>query len=60
MSLCDNTKKCSSIKSRRFDFTDTRPFKPDVRGSVHHSTIPTVTNQQDATVYQNFIIPYFK
>jgi hypothetical protein len=32
----------------------------DVRGSVHHSTILTVKNQQDARVYQNFIIPYFK
>jgi len=32
----------------------------DVRGSVHHSTFLTVKIQQDATVYQNFIIPYFK
>jgi hypothetical protein len=29
----------------------------DVRGSVHYSTIHKKT-QQDATVYQNFIIPY--
>jgi hypothetical protein len=32
----------------------------DVRGSVHRSTVLTVKTQQDATVYQNFIIPYFK
>ena len=35
-------------------------FKLDVRGSVHHRTILTVKTQQDATAYQNFIIPYFK
>jgi hypothetical protein len=29
----------------------------DVRGSVHHSTIHKKI-QQDATMYQNFIIPY--
>jgi len=34
--------------------------KLDVCGSKHHSTILTVKTQQDATVYQNFIIPYFK
>jgi hypothetical protein len=28
-----------------------------VRGSVHHSTIH-IKIQQNATVYQNFIIPY--
>jgi len=32
----------------------------DIRGSVHNSTNLTVKTQQDATVYQNFIIPYFK
>ena len=31
----------------------------DVRGSVHHSTIHQETIQQDATMYQTFIIPYF-
>ena len=30
----------------------------DVRGSVHHSTIHKETIQQDATMYQNFLIPY--
>jgi hypothetical protein len=28
-----------------------------VRGPVHHSTIRKEKNQQDATMYQNFIIP---
>jgi len=31
---------------------------PDVRGSVHHSTIHKKKIQQGATMYQNFIIPY--
>jgi hypothetical protein len=30
----------------------------DVCGSLHHSTIHKEKIQQDATVYQNFIIPY--
>jgi len=30
----------------------------DVRGSVHHSSIHKEKIQQDATMYQNFIIPY--
>ena len=30
----------------------------DVRGSVHHSTIHKEKIQQDATMYQNFIIQY--
>jgi len=30
----------------------------DLRGSVRHSTIHYREIQQDATVYQNFIIPY--
>jgi len=32
-------------------------YELDVRGSVHHSAIHKKI-QQDATVYQNFIIPY--
>jgi hypothetical protein len=30
----------------------------DVHGSVHHSTIHKEKIQQDATIYQTFIIPY--
>jgi hypothetical protein len=30
----------------------------DVRGSVHHSTIHKEKIQQDATMCQNFVIPY--
>jgi hypothetical protein len=30
----------------------------DVRGSVYNSTIHKEKIQQDATIYQNFIIPY--
>jgi len=30
----------------------------DARGSVHHSTIHEKKVQQDATMYQTFIIPY--
>jgi hypothetical protein len=42
-----------SFSSRRF-------YKLDVRESLHHSTVLTVKTQQDTTVYQNFIIRYFK
>jgi hypothetical protein len=30
----------------------------DVRQSVHHSTILKMKTQQDATLYQTFIIPF--
>jgi hypothetical protein len=30
----------------------------DIRGFVHHSTIHKEKIKQDATMYQNFIIPY--
>jgi hypothetical protein len=30
----------------------------DVRGSVHHRTIHKEKIQQDATMYQNYIVPY--
>jgi len=33
--------------------------KLDVPGYVHHSTILIEKIQQDAILYQNFIIPYF-
>jgi hypothetical protein len=33
-------------------------YKLDVRGSVHHSTNKKKNVQRDATMYQNFIIPY--
>jgi hypothetical protein len=32
--------------------------EPDVCGSVHYSTIHKEKIQQEATAYQNFIIPY--
>jgi hypothetical protein len=44
----------------RYDAAVDERYKLDVRGSVRHTTILTVKTQQDATVYQNFIIPYFK
>jgi len=34
------------------------PDKLDVCGSVRHSTMYKEKMQQDATIYQNFIIPY--
>jgi len=37
-----------------------RVIELDIRGSVHHSAVPYRKNQQDATLYQNFIIPCFK
>jgi len=33
-------------------------FQLDVSVSMHHSTIHKENIQQDATMYQNFIIPY--
>ena len=33
-------------------------YNLDVLGSVHHSKIHKKKIQQDATMYQNFIIPY--
>ena len=43
----------------RYDVAVDERYKLDVRGSVHHTTVLTVKTQQDATVYQNFIVPYF-
>jgi len=40
------------------DIIPTQALQLEVRGSVHHSTIHKKKIQQDATMYQNFIIPY--
>jgi len=39
-------------------FKGLRTSLRDVRGSVHHSKIHEEKSNKDATMYQNFIIPY--
>jgi hypothetical protein len=50
---CRYVKRCFTSKEKNI-------CQLHFRESVNRSTILTAKNQQDARVYQNFIIPYFK